>query len=80
MISGADVSEIEGWWHTEEAPRLLWAFFRYVRKTNGRFCRYGFIQYLHHNVRKRYAAVNYLRAKGWPLGRCVPIESSGLLG
>lgn len=57
-------SAVAVWWETVEAPRLLYAFDRFVLKDpkNRNFTRYEFIEYLRGNINMRFAARQYLRA------------------
>ena len=71
----ADEDEVESWWTTHEAPRLLYRFHQYVcrqadlkQKTRPdvTFSRGAFTDYLLWNIKRGYAASEYLRSHREP--------------
>jgi hypothetical protein len=56
--------EVEDWWYYEEIPRLLYGFYRYTQRHPGHpFSKQAFLGYLNGNLRRGYAANQYLRQR-----------------
>jgi hypothetical protein len=56
--------DLEDWRYYEEIPRLLYGFFRYTQRHEGHpFSRQAFLGYLNDNLRRGFAAKQYLRRR-----------------
>jgi hypothetical protein len=56
--------DVEDWWYYEEIPRLLYGFYRYTQRHPGHpFSKQAFLGYLNGNLRRGYAANQYLRQR-----------------
>ena len=56
--------DVEDWWYYEEIPRLLYGFYRHTQRHQGHpFSKQAFLGYLNGNLRRGFAANQYLRQR-----------------